>query len=242
MKSFLAAVAMALVALPVGAEDAAALLQRVTDNRPAKDISLKGRLFPTREKFVPVEILLKILPAETRTIYRGGATELLVVQPLRGAAKYYLKGKGELTGEARLGKLLDSHFTFYDLALPYLRWPDPKLVGEERSRGRDCHLVEVTGTNQPYARVKLWIDKEYAALLRAEAFNENGDPVRRFSVSSFRKVDDIWIPGGMEAAFVPAGQALPAQERSRLEIFDGNYDAKLPAEKFDERKFAPTGN
>jgi len=32
-------------------------------------------------------------------------------------------------------RLLGSQFSYYDLGLPYLRWPDPKVVGEDRMRG-----------------------------------------------------------------------------------------------------------
>jgi len=73
--------------------------------------------------------------------------------------------------------------------------------------------------------------------LRAEALNEYGDPIRRFTVTSFRRLGGAWVPRGMEMAFVPPGQSLPAQEKSRLEIYTGDYDARLPAEWFEEAKF-----
>jgi hypothetical protein len=238
---FLAALSLLVAALPVvRAEDAAAILQEVLQRRPTKDITLKGRLFITRDQFEPAEILVKNEPDQTRTIYRTGSMELLVVQPLTNAPRYYLKGKGELTGQARLGRLLDSQFVFYDLGLPFLHWPQAKLLGTETMRGRDCYLIEVSGPRDaPYSKVKLWIDKQYKGLLRAEACNENGDPVRRFSVTSFRKVDEIWVPSGLDSAYLPPGQALPAQERSRLEIREGNYDAQLPAAQFDPAGFGP---
>ena len=63
---------------------AEAILARVWANRSLKDFSLKARLFVTREKIVPVEILVKNTPDEARTIYRAGKTQLLVVQPEHG--------------------------------------------------------------------------------------------------------------------------------------------------------------
>ena len=112
-------------------------------------------------------------------------------------------------------------------------------------RGQECFVLETAATNAPYARVKMWIHKNYFALLRAEAFDDGGALVKRFAIASFSKIGDVWIPRGVEIADVPPGQALPAQEKSRLEIYEGNYDTRLPAEwflpeRFAELKDAPT--
>lgn len=229
-------VVLTLVALPVWAEEtnsASAIVERMLARRPDRDLSLRARLTVDRNPPVPVEVLMQHRPEETRTIYRGEGKELLVVQPLAAEPRFYLKGTGELVGDKRLDKWLGSHFTYYDLGLPFLRWPKRKLVGEDLTRGRDCWMIECAASNQPYASVKMWIDQEYNALLRAEARNADGDVVRRFAITSFKKVGAVWIPRGIDAAFVPPGQALPAQERSRLEIYEGNYDAKLPVEWFE---------
>ena len=217
--------------------NAGAILARLQANRARKDFSLKARLFVTREQIVPVELLVKNTPDEARTVYRAGKTQLLVVQPDHGAPRYYLKGTGELTGPARAGKFLASHFSYYDLGLPFLHWPEVKVQGEDRVLGRDCYVLETRASGEPYTRAKLWIDKEYSALLRAEAFDENDLLVRRFAITSFKKLGDIWIPRGIEIGFVPKAQALPSVEKSRLEVNDGSYDVQLPAEWFSSESF-----
>ena len=206
-------------------------LERLAENRVVKDFSLKGRLFVASDQTVPVEVLVKNATTETRTIYRAGTNAVLIVQPVHGEPRYFLRGARPMD------KWLGSQFTYYDLGVPFLRWPDPKFVADDRLRGRDCHVVEVRATGQPYAHVKIWIDREYFALLRAEAFNEDENPVKRFAVTSFKRLGEIWIPRAIECATVSPGQALPAQEKSRLEIDTGDYDAKLPAEWFAEEKF-----
>jgi hypothetical protein len=225
---------MAWLAVLLAAElNAQALVQRVWANRPEKDFSLKGRLYLTRERAVPVEILVKNLPGETRTIYRSGTNEVMIVQPVQGAVRYHLRGAKPTE------RFLGSEFTYYDLGLSFLQWPDVKWLGEERIRGRDCHVVEAGSRDGPYRRVKMWIDIEYSGLLRAEAFDEHGQLRKRFAVSSFKRVGEAWVPRAMEIATVPAGQALPAQEKSRLEVLEGDYDARLPAEWFSEAAFGP---
>jgi hypothetical protein len=188
-----------------------------------------------------VEILVKNTAAETRTIYRGSNTEALVVQPLHGEPKFYLRGVGELTGARRTQPLLGSRFTYYDLGLAFLHWPNAKLLEEGRVRGRDCFAIESKADGEPYARVKLWIDKEYYALLRAEGFDSNDNLVRRFAVTSFKKIGDVWIPRGLEASWVPPAQSLPSEEKSRLEVYEGDYSAQLPAGWFDPEKFGAAG-
>ena len=218
--------------------DARAILDRVLAGRPARDFSLKARLFVDRTHDpIPVEILAKNAPDETRTIYRSGKTEALIVQPVHGPVRFYVRGQGELTGAQRTERLLGSQFTYYDLGLAFLRWPHVKLLGDERVRGRDCYAIESTAEGEPYARVKIWIDKEYFALLRAEAYNKDGSVVRRFAVTSFKKIGDLWVPHGMEASFVPPAQSLPSEEKSRLDIYEGDYGAELPAEWFATDKF-----
>jgi len=213
------------------------VLQRVWANRARKDFSLKARLYVERERFVLVNILIKNLPEEVRTIYRAENMDLLIVQSQKNAPRYYLNGVGELTGARRMDKMLGSWISYYDLGLPFLYWPDSKCVGEDRMRGQDCQLIEVKSDKEPYRRVKLWIQAEYFALLKAEAFDADENPVKRISITSFKRIGDIWIPRGMDFAFVPPGQSLPSSERSRLEIYDGNYDAGLPLSDFEPSRF-----
>ena len=222
-------------------QDARVILGRLLANRPVKDFSLKARLFVGEEDAVMVEILVKNTATDTRTIYRTAQTQALVVQPVNGDPHFYLRGVGELVGPQRAEKLLGSEFSYYDLALPFLRWPNPKLLdADDRVRGRDCFAIEISAAGEPYARVKVWIDKEYYALLRAEAFDKNENLVRRFAVTSFKKIGDFWIPRGLEAAILPPGQSLPNQQKSRLEVYEGNYETQLPAEWFVIERFGVT--
>jgi hypothetical protein len=227
---------MGRAAAPVIADSvqpsAAAMLQHVVAQRAPKDFSLKARLFLTREKTIPATLLVHNSTNGTATLFRAGTDELLVIQPVAGPVRFFRPGHGEITGVDRARPFAGSHFAIYDLGLPFLRWPDVKLTGEQQHRSRDCSVIEAQATGEPYARVRLWIDKEFAALLRAEGYDESGNLVKRLAVTSFKKIGGLWVPRGLEAADVPVGQSLPAQEKSRLEVYEGDYDAQLPAEWF----------
>jgi len=218
---------------------ASAIIARALANRPMQDLALKGRLFLTRDDKVPIEVFIRNTPTETRTIYRSDKMNLLVVQPLRGATQFYLRGVGQLSKARQIENLLGSEFTLYDIGFPFMHWTNFTLLGDDRVRGRDCYRLEAkaSNTNSPYAKVILWIDHDYFGLVRADGYDAEGALVKRFAITSLKRIGDVWIPRGIEAARVPPGQAMPAEVRSRLEFYDGNYNAKLPADLFSEEQF-----
>jgi hypothetical protein len=241
-----------IVALSAGADkdkpapasvklDPKPIIERVLKNRPTKDIVLTGRLYATRRgEPTTFEILASVGKDEMRTIVRAGSSEWLMIQPVAGAARWYQKGTGELTGARRLERILNSHFTVYDLAVPYLRWPQIAYLKEDRLKGANCHVLEVRADNEPYRRVQLWVDKDSDALLRAEAYDGDDRMIKRFWITSVRKLGETWVPRGMDIAWRPPHQSMPSEERSRIEMDDGKFDARLPAEMFDEKNFGVT--
>ena len=237
MRRWLLVLLLALPRLAPAGENAAGVIQQMLAHRAQQDFLLQARLDVNRDVSTNLTMLVHNTPTETRTLFRAGTTELLIVQPVTGVPHWFLRGSGELTGPRLLEKWLGSEFTYYDLGMPFLHWPDAKLIGPARTRGLDCLVLELTATNQPYGRVKLWVDQKYFALLRVEAFDPNEGLVRRIAITSFKRLGDLWIPRGIEMAFIPPHQALPAEEKSRLEIVTGDYAAQLPAEWFATDQF-----
>ncbi|MDW8343529.1 MAG: outer membrane lipoprotein-sorting protein [Verrucomicrobiae bacterium] len=216
------------------------LLKRVWSQRPRKDLELRGRLWNAREEDTAITVLAQYRDDETRTVYRTERVELLVIQPLSRPARLYLRGSGELRGAARWATFPGTSIAFADLAMEFLGWAAEPKIGQERVRGRDCYRVETVaaaGHDEPHRRARIWIDREYLAVLRVELIDANDRVARRLAVTSFRRVDDVWIPRQIEIAHIPRGQALPAQERSRMEFLSGNFDATLPAQLFDESQY-----
>ncbi len=86
-----------------------------------------------------------------------------------------------------------------DLGLEFLHWPDQRVVKQELSNGRMCWALDSynPGTNG-YASVRSWVDTEFQALLRAEAYDAIRRKVKEFSTGSFRQVTtsdgrEIWM-------------------------------------------------
>jgi len=85
--------------------------------------------------------------------------------------------------------------TYEDLALRFLYWKNPRLIGSEVVRSRDAWLVEIPapqGSSQ-YGAVRVWIDQASAALLRIEGYDHEGKLAKRFEVVSAQKIDDQWM-------------------------------------------------
>ena len=85
--------------------------------------------------------------------------------------------------------------TYEDLALRFLYWKNPRLLESEAVRSRDAWKIEIPaprGASQ-YGVVRVWIDKQSAALLRIEGYDTNGRLVKRFEVVSAQKIDDQWM-------------------------------------------------
>ena len=85
--------------------------------------------------------------------------------------------------------------TYEDLALRFLYWKNPRLLDSETVRSRDAWKIEIPaprGASQ-YGVVRVWIDKQSAALLRIEGYDTNGRLVKRFEVVSAQKIDDQWM-------------------------------------------------
>ena len=90
-------------------------------------------------------------------------------------------------------------FWWCDLGLEFLHWPDQRVVKQEMSNGRLCWALDSynPGTNG-YASVRSWVDAEFNALLRAEAYDAQRRKVKEFSTGTFREVKgrdggDVWM-------------------------------------------------
>lgn len=94
-----------------------------------------------------------------------------------------------------------------DLALTFLWWPDGRVVGEDRKKGRPCHVLDMPApvhADLPYRRVRLWVDREVAALLQADYYGEDDRLLKRMEVKSFKKQDDRWMLQKLEVVSYPS--------------------------------------
>jgi hypothetical protein len=102
-------------------------------------------------------------------------------------------------GASSQSPFANTDFWWCDLGLEFLHWPDQRVVKQEMSNGRLCWAMDShnPGTNG-YASVRSWVDAEFNALLRAEAYDARRRKIKEFSTGSFREVkgrdgQDMWM-------------------------------------------------
>ena len=100
-----------------------------------------------------------------------------------------------LSGGAIFAPFAGSDFSIADLGLEFLHWPDQKLLQKDMKRSRSCRLLESTNphpTPGGYAKVTSWVDDESHGILLAQAFDTNGNEIKKFIPEDFSKVGGQW--------------------------------------------------
>jgi len=116
-------------------------------------------------------------------------------------------------------KMRGTGVTYEDLALKFLYWPNPRLLGPETITTGNCWKLELRpGSNQSqYARVVVWVHQNSGALMRLEAYDAKGQLIKRFNVVSAQKIDDRWFLKQMRIEVFDSG-TNKVVSRTYLEI------------------------
>ena len=85
--------------------------------------------------------------------------------------------------------------TYEDLALKFLYWQNPRLLGPETITTGNCWKLELRPGSNPsqYARVVVWTHQNSGALMRLEGYDAKGQIIKRFNVVSAQKIEDRWF-------------------------------------------------
>jgi hypothetical protein len=85
--------------------------------------------------------------------------------------------------------------TYEDLAMRFLYWKNPKLLGEERVGPSNAYKIEIPGppTATEYGVVRVWVDKNTGALTKIEGYDRKGRLSKKFTVVSIQKIDGQYL-------------------------------------------------
>src|SRR5256714_4562681 len=109
----------------------------------------------------------------------------------------------EISGD-RFEKIMPAQFdhrvrntavTYEDLALRFLYWPNAKVIGDDTIQMVDCWRLELRAPprQSQYATVRLWIQKDGAAIMKVEGYDSSGRLAKRFVVVSGQKIEGRWF-------------------------------------------------
>ena len=115
----------------------------------------------------------------------------------RGKPVIKLDGESGLVDES--GRVIGTALDCGDLAMPFLWWEVKSSLDRDKSRGRDCFVIdfESPGENE-ISRVRAWIDSSIFIVLRAESYGIDDKLLKQVVVKSFKKIDDQWIIKDLE--------------------------------------------
>ncbi|MBI3986763.1 MAG: outer membrane lipoprotein-sorting protein [Lentisphaerae bacterium] len=207
--------------LPAAAE----LLAAVRERLPLTPITLKGRLLTgpslrrlTKVMAIDTALDLSADPAFARITLRdafGFPAEELTVFRQEGSPAQFTYRRGSPLASSPLPSLYapirNTDITWNDLSLSVLWADNAATLGEEKIRGRDCYVLRATA-DAPAPTLYLWVDKAVTVLLQIEERDAVGTAVRRLTVKSIKKIDDMWMMKNLEV------RSLPSNHRTVLQI------------------------
>lgn len=133
----------------------------------------------------------------------------------------------EVKGTARLDKILDSDAAYEDLGLDFLRWSDVRPLGEDSIKTFKAWAYEAKpGGPSNYSKARYWISAEFLAVLRVDAFNSQGQPVKRVEVNGVQQVGKSYVLKEMQISTLIPGRDI-SKSRTYIEIQDAKPGSGL---------------
>jgi hypothetical protein len=189
-----------------------ALLQAVRDRLPAEPITLKATLKtvtsvrsgPDEITRVKAESTMDFgadIPHGSYTIFdlKGMPIEKVVVEWVKGDARFtYFEGANLLRKQDFVSTqmLKNAPFTWYDLSLSFLWWPQAKTIAQSQKTIRKVWLVDLeppVELRQTYSRVRLQIDQAETLVRAATVFDAQGEKIREIEMKGLQELDGIYM-------------------------------------------------
>jgi hypothetical protein len=181
---------------------------------------------------------LKVLPRNGGVDESSAPIELIIqngTQPeawiRRGPSEAFQQVEGDALFEPLLPGLV---YSVFDLQMPFIYWDEydyegPSLVGA--SRVAQNFLMrppeESASERQGIQGVRVSLDDTYNALWRVEVIGDDGDLRSKFSVESFKKVQEQYIVKRITLV------DYPSKDRTTFDVTDANVGIHLDRDLFE---------
>jgi hypothetical protein len=89
----------------------------------------------------------------------------------------------------------DLPFSWSDFLMPYLNWEAVSYIGPDRFLGRPAHRFALANSDPAAfpAKVIVTLDEDFAALLKADLYNDEDKLVKRLRIGGFKQFDEEWM-------------------------------------------------
>lgn len=107
-------------------------------------------------------------------------------------------------------------FSRADLLMTYLEWEVRHYKGPDRLHGRPAHVFALHNPREHISpsRVEVWLDEDYAAILRIDIFATEKERTARIRVGGFREYSSGWMFSSL------IWENRRTRDRIRLEVED----------------------
>ena len=199
-------VALRAYAAPEPAPSAQEILRSVRMNQLSQQQTLKGQLRcgPTKLPFRMVldgpQVQYEFTAPPEKIVLHLGDNDARLSDVTK-------EGTERVSGKKFADSVRGTDISYEDLSLRFLYWQRAAVEKDDSILMRKCWVVRVeppAGSDSQYSRVLLWIDKDAAALMQAEAYDRSGKFARRFKVISGQKFQGMWYLKEMRIE-APAG-------------------------------------
>jgi len=166
---------------------------------------LQGKVTHLRRGSSPAETSIRLA-----TLFTPQRT---LTQIVIGGSEGYLVGQGFATGQEKTS-IIPRRKEGYkdpilgrfglrpeDLALSFIFWNFLKELPRDTVRGHECRVFLLNAPEQPGQKdelAKVYLSAKYYFPLKVEWFqNPQTTPYRTLEISSFREVNEIWVPDSL---------------------------------------------
>ncbi|MDA7882332.1 outer membrane lipoprotein-sorting protein [Akkermansiaceae bacterium] len=86
--------------------------------------------------------------------------------------------------------IANSDVSYEDLALSFLYWPNPQIVGEDEIKGQDCWRIHVgnPGGSGRYREVSVWVTKKQRALIKVVGYGPARKSLKLFEITDLMNI------------------------------------------------------
>lgn len=201
-------------------QDARAILDQIRAAQGQLNQDLTGQLRLADGTVIPFQLRLRGQqvtyefdnPKEALTLDLGETGSQLRAETRAGTQR--------VTGNRLLQPVRNSDLTYEDISLRFIYWRRATVEGEQSVKTVPCWIILVQpgpGTDSQYGSVRLWVQKEGGALMRAEGFDRQGRLLKRFELIAGQRIGGKWWLKQMRIErFDPQAQRVVS--RTYLEI------------------------
>lgn len=163
---------------------------RMWKNMKLADFRLEGVVRTSKRKY---PMVLRTLGYEMIYEFQDQPLQIrVVIDPDSSTVQKRTKSSEPwvtLTDTEKLKTILDSDITYEDLCLDFIRWSHVTPLGTDMIKTLSTWAFEATPDGPSrYTKACYWISSEYFAFMRVDAYNKQGQVVKRVEVNSVQQI------------------------------------------------------